>query len=330
MGESCLTLFGKRSRLGKRLCSVICAWMIGTCFGECVCLGQPETYLSPSALAIDGRSARLYIAAATAGKILVWDTSSRRVVQEIAVGLAPRAIALSRNGQELYVTSALPSGAVLIVDTGTGEVKNRVPVGHTPVAVALSSDGRILYVANQFDNSVSVVDLQSRKQTETIDVLREPVGLALTPAGDAVFVINRLPVGAANGTYLASALSVIDTAEAKVTQTIELPDGATNLQGITLSPDGQYAYVAHVLARYKFPVTFLERAWVNTNALSVIHVPDRKFINTVLLDDSKRGAADPYAVACTAIHAMMSPVWWRSGVQPLTFMTVGPHRSLMC
>jgi len=72
-----------------------------------------------------------------------------------------------------------------------------------------------------------------------------------------------------------------------------------NLRGITISPDGRNAYVTHVLARYQFPVTYLEKGWVNTNAMTIIDVPERKFVNTVLLDDVDLGAANPYGVACT-------------------------------
>jgi hypothetical protein len=69
--------------------------------------------------------------------------------------------------------------------------------------------------------------------------------------------------------------------------------------GMALSPDGRYAYVTHILGRYQFPVTYLERTWVNTNAMTVIDVPTQRFVNTVLLDDPEQGAADPHGVVCT-------------------------------
>jgi len=265
-----------------------------------LCYAASPSYLSPGSVVGDTRLGRLYIAATTAAQILVWDTSSCRVIQRIPVAPQPQGLALSGDGRELYVTSAVSAGEVLIVDTHRARVRQRVSVGHTPSALALSPDGRMLYVCNQFDNTVSVIDLAQGRCIQTIAVLREPVGLAMTPAGDAVFVVNRLPVGAADGVYLAAAVSVIDTQDTRVVQSIELPDGATNVLGIAIAPDGHYAYVTHVMARYQFPVTFLEKSWVNTNALSVLNVPQRRFVNTVLLDDSQRGAADPHAVVCTA------------------------------
>ncbi|MCP4643605.1 MAG: cell surface protein, partial [bacterium] len=67
-----------------------------------------------------------------------------------------------------------------------------------------------------------------------------------------------------------------------------------------ISPDGKYAYIAHILGRYQLPTTQLERGWMNTNALSIINVAEKKLVNTVLLDDVDLGAANPWAVTCTA------------------------------
>ena len=38
---------------------------------------------------------------------------------------------------------------------------------------------------------------------------------------------------------------------------------------------------------------------MNTNALAVLDANSNKFVNTVLLDDTDLGAANPYGVACT-------------------------------
>ena len=67
------------------------------------------------------------------------------------------------------------------------------------------------------------------------------------------------------------------------------------MRGICVSPDGKYAYVVHILARYQMPTTQLERGWMNTNAMSIIDVAAKKLINTVLLDDIDLGAANPGA-----------------------------------
>lgn len=69
---------------------------------------------------------------------------------------------------------------------------------------------------------------------------------------------------------------------------------------VAISPDGQYAYVPHLLARYQLPTTQLERGWVNTNALTIIDLSTGKILATVLLDDVDQGAANPWAVCVSA------------------------------
>jgi cytochrome c peroxidase len=72
------------------------------------------------------------------------------------------------------------------------------------------------------------------------------------------------------------------------------------LQDIRVSPDGKYAVVTHTLARYALPATQLDRGWMHTNAKTIIALDRLEILNTVLLDDVDRGAANPWGVAWSA------------------------------
>jgi len=264
------------------------------------CLAKRGDYLSPISVVADCDGKVLYVAEATADQVAVFDIMSGKVTKAISVGENPAGLAISADGRELYVTCAVPAGKVQLIDVRGGRVSDNIAVGHTPVSVVAGPDGKMLFVCNQFNNNIGVIDLGSKKQTATITVTREPVAAAITPDGKFLFVANHLPAGAADADYVASVVSVIEISAKKVITNIELPDGSVNLRGITISPDGKNAYVTHILARYQFPVTYLERGWVNTNAMTIIDVPGRKFVNTVLVDDVDLGAANPYSVACTA------------------------------
>jgi YVTN family beta-propeller protein len=234
------------------------------------------------------------------GRIAVFDVAAGRVARSCPLPSRPSGLALSRDGARLYVTCGGVRGTVEVLDPRTGENAATLRAGHTPTAPVLSPDGRTLYVCNRFDNDVSVIDLASGAELARIPVLREPAAAAVTPDGKTLFVANHLPAGPAYAGYAAAAVSVIDTAARKVAATIQLANGSTSLRGVCVSPDGKHAYVAHGLARWQLPTTQLERGWMNTNALSVIDVAGRKLVNTVLLDKVDRGAADPWAVECTA------------------------------
>jgi YVTN family beta-propeller protein len=257
-------------------------------------------YLSALAVVAGRGGKRLYVAEFTAGQVAVFDAATGAVTDVIAVPDQPSGIAISPDGSRLYVTGAAPVGKVHVIDVAKGKVVRSVPVGHTPAAAVVSPDGGVLYVCNRFNDNVSVVELRKKKQVATIPVTREPVAAAITPDGKLLFVANLLPAGAADGDYAAAVVNIVETTARRAVQSIALPNGSTGLRGICISPDGGHAYVTHILARYQLPTTQLDRGWMNTNALSIIDVSERKLLNTVLLDDVDLGAANPWAVACTA------------------------------
>lgn len=257
-------------------------------------------FISPLALATDSGGTVLYIAEHTARQVVVFDIAAGKVAKAYPLPDQPTGLAVAPDGARLYVTGASPLGKVYVIDLNKAKIVRRISAGHTPNAPVVSPDGRTLYVCNRFNNSVSVINIKSGRQAATIDVVREPVAAAITPDGKLLFVANLLPAGRADQDYAAAAVSVIDTTTNSVAAQVQLPNGSMALRGVCISPDGRHVYVTHVLARYQLPTTQLERGWMNTNALSVIDATEKKLINTVLLDDVDLGAANPWAVACTA------------------------------
>ena len=262
-------------------------------------LAGEVAYLSPSAVVADRTATTLYVAECTASQVAAVDLATGHVKRKYPLPQPPGGLAISPDGARLYVTGAAPAGKVYVIDLGAGSVLNEIAVGHTPVSPVASSDSRFLYVCNRFSNTVSVIDLKSGKQDSVIRVLREPVDAALSPDGMRLVVANLLPVGPANVDYVSARVSIIDTARRKVLWHVALPTGSTNVQGLCLSPDGRYAYAVHIRGHYRLATIQLDRGWMNVNVLSVIDVARRSLVKTVVLDDSHRGAANPWDVACT-------------------------------
>lgn len=265
-----------------------------------VTAGAKPEYLSPVALAIDKDGKTLYVAESTASQVAIIDIASGKVSKNVSVSGEPTGIALAADGSTMYVTIAGPDTVVDFVKLPKGKVTDSVDVGHTAVAPVLNPDGKLLYICNRFDNNVGIIDLAAKKQIATIPVSREPIAMTITPDGKFLFVASHLISGAADGEYAAALVSVVDTAARKVVADIKLPNGSSSLRGICISPDSRHVYVTHTLSRYQLPTTQLERGWMNTSALSIIDVAEKKLINTVLLDDVDLGAANPWGVACTA------------------------------
>ncbi|MBN2130165.1 MAG: hypothetical protein JW741_11745 [Sedimentisphaerales bacterium] len=260
---------------------------------------EQQECFSPRVLVVDEQAERLYVAAATSPRLLVVDLTAKKVTGEIALPEAAGGLALSARASQLYVAAGTAGGKVYTADVTTGRVEPVANVGHTPMSPVASKDGKWLYVCNRYSNSVSVVDLSAARVSETIEVIREPVAAGLTADGKTLVVANHLPAGPADVDEMAAAVSIIETTTNRVNATVPLPNGSTGLQGLCLSHDGRYVYVTHILARHHLPTTQIERGWINTNALSIIDVEGKQWLNTVLLDDVDRGAANPWGVACT-------------------------------
>ena len=262
-------------------------------------LAAASEALSPAALAVSSDGSTLYIAERTARQVAVFDIGAKTVSTTIPMPAEPTGLALSPDGRTLYVTCAAPQGTLCLVSTESQKVVRKIEVGYGAQSPVVLPNGKRAYVCNRFENDISVIDLKSNKEIGRVPVGREPSAAAVTPDGALLFVTQHIPDVPSDRDVVAASVRVIHTQGLQVVAEIALPNGSMALKDVCISPDGRYAFVTHVLARFHMPTTQLERGWVNTNALSIIDVTEHKLVNTVLVDDIDRGAANPWGVDCT-------------------------------
>lgn len=259
-------------------------------------------YISPEYIAVSadrmsvfvtgGTSARIINASLDGAAVRQWKVESKSA----KVSVNPTGIAVAKDGS-VFVTAGVQAGE-LQKFKNDGTFVGAAAVGHSPCSPVISCDGKTAYVMNRFLAKVSVVDTQTMKVTDTISVLREPFCAALGAGDKFLFVANMLPYCKATDDVVAATISVIDT-KTKAVKNILLPNGSTGVRGMGKSPDGKNIYITHTMGRYQLPTTQLERGWMNTAAMSVFDGESGEYINTVLLDDSDRGAANPWGVCVT-------------------------------
>jgi len=257
-------------------------------------------YRSPEFLALSADGARVYATAATGARIYQVTLADGTLRDwTVARGGKPcNPTGLAAQGGFVYVTSGVADGELQKYREDGSFVK-AVAVGHSPCAPVVSADGRTVWVANRFAARLSEIDAETMTVKGTVPMLREPFAAALGAGGRLLFVANMLPYCAATNDVVAAAVSVVDTTTRAVRH-ILLPNGSTGVRGVGAAPDGRYVYVTHTMGRYQLPTTQLERGWMNTAALSVFDGATGNYVNTVLLDDVDRGAANPWGVAVTA------------------------------
>ncbi|MDH3981498.1 MAG: hypothetical protein OES84_01210 [Kiritimatiellaceae bacterium] len=252
-----------------------------------------QTYLSPCDIDLSLDRKMLHLTATTGKQVLNFDLSARKLSGSTALPGEPTGLTQSADGTMLLVSGGGHNGRIWKL--ADGEITGEIMTGHTPVAPVLSPDGKTLYVCNRFDDDVSFIDLNTGETQARVAVLREPIAADITPDGKMLFVANHIPDGRADVDYVASKISAINTQTKKVT-TIPLVNGAEGVRGVKVSPDGEYVFATHLMARFLVPTTQLERGWISTDALSVIRVEDQALQYTVLLDNIDQGFSSPWAI----------------------------------
>lgn len=148
---------------------------------------------------------------------------------------ASGSVALSRDDAFLYVVDA-DNGVLSVVATAQGEKVGEVKVGRGPERVVVGPDDTI-YVSNRAERSVSVIRRGDWNEAARIPVGVEPMGMAVAPGGDTLYVVNSTALDSTeHGTLMA-----VDTRS--LTVRWELPVG-DEPRGIALVDGGKRALVS--------------------------------------------------------------------------------------
>jgi gliding motility-associated-like protein len=191
---------------------------------------------------------------------------SNMVTATIPVGVQPAGIALSPDGNTVYVTN-FSDNTVSVINAKTNKVIATIPVGNGPWGMAVSPDDSHVYVTNNEANTVSVITTATNTVSATIPVGSVPQGICINPGGSFIYVAN------AN-----SSVSVINTQTNQVVATISLSLNPTSL---CISPDGSRLYV----------LDGLSAVGASTGDISVINTATNTVLSTITVAKLSTGIA---------------------------------------
>lgn len=258
-----------------------------------------RSYLAPVELLLSPDEGTAYIAHQAGKRVDILTLASGALKASVAMPDEPTGMALSADGGTLYVTcfsGRKPYGVVVVVRTASAAVTGRFAAGHSPRSPLLSPDQGRLYVLSQFGGRVLILDPASGKSLGALAVPGELHGGALTPDGGTLVVPQLVPAMSNALAENQALVHVIDIKAGKVAASLAPANGSQSLRNVALSTDGRYAYIPHVMSRWQVPSTTLLNGWMNSNALSVFDIKERKWLNTLLLDDVNRGAGNPWDI----------------------------------
>jgi YVTN family beta-propeller protein len=186
----------------------------------------------PHGLAFAG--GKLYFTAEANRKIARYDPGSARIDWEFETGQNGTHMVLPARDLRTIFTSNIGSDSVSAIEQRPDGAWTQtvIPVGKGPEGIELSADGREVWSAHSRDGGVSIIDVATRKVTQTINVgTKRSNRIKLTPDGKFA-LISDLEAGD---------LIVLDAVARKEIKRLSL---GKQPEGILIAPDGSRAFVA--------------------------------------------------------------------------------------
>ena len=254
-----------------------------------------DRIVAPEIVRIASESNTLWITDRAGKKIWMVDRTNGKALGKQTLPSAINDLRVDVKGR-LWAVCDGQNGHLCELNPTNLKVLSDTPLGYSPSSLAFNEKTGTLWITHRFNNELWEINPVTKEILSCISVGREPVGVISFHGGDYMLVVNNLPAMAATGYPVAAHVDVIDVARKTIVKSIQLTNGATDVRGVAISPDGKYAYVTHLVGRYQLPTNQVDRGWMSTNALSVINLSGLSLETTFLLDTPQRGAANPSTI----------------------------------
>jgi len=173
---------------------------------------------------------RLYVSMPAVNQVAVIDVPSWTVIANVDAGVNPSRVVLQHDGRYLWVGNdgASHGSGVTVIDTATNKAVRRIDTGPGHHEIALNDDDTFAFVISN-GAALSVIDVRKLELVKQISTGTQPVALAYSSLGKAVYVGNE-----GDGS-----IAAIGGPNHDVLARLQVERG---LRSIRISPDGRYAF----------------------------------------------------------------------------------------
>ncbi len=205
----------------------------------------------------------IYVANSFSNNVTPVDGVTDTALADIAGGLIPQEVSASPNGDTIYVSN-LDSNDIIVIDPRYKTVKDRIPVSCSPSSIAMMPSGAEALAVCRTSGQIVRIDLAQRRQTATLSV-SFPHSVAINPAAGIAYISRSM---------FSSYVDVISLATFSRIASITV---GRSPQGLAVSPDGKYLYVANF----------------GGGAISVIDTSTNKVISSISIGSPRNIAVSP-------------------------------------
>jgi YVTN family beta-propeller protein len=154
----------------------------------------------PGDMALQPDGSRLYVSltnaipglpqTALSGKVAVIDTAKNRVTSSLRVGNHPQSLAISPDGQRLYVAHSDPTSRQIDIIKLHGQAREGGLIGGYSAAAAVSPDGKRLYILSSEFNLLLALDTTNSQVLAATPPANQPYALATSPDGHRLYLFD--------------------------------------------------------------------------------------------------------------------------------------------
>jgi len=161
-------------------------------------LGKPwPEKIGPAGLVVDDKRNRMYVVTREDHQLYVVDLKTKKILGTYPIDAEGYACKIGPGNKELFI-SCWGCDKLLTFDLEKMIWKTPIPVGDNPNEMLITPNGKYIFVCNANDNTVSVIDMKTRKVIETLDTAlfpESPSGsttnsLAYDPSKKILYVAN--------------------------------------------------------------------------------------------------------------------------------------------
>ena len=190
--------------------------------------GKP---LRPHQPTWDPHTGMLYVTTELSQSIAIIDPKTLKIVGSIPTGQdESHMMALAHDGAHAYTANVGP-GTVSVLDMKGRKLVKVIPVSGNVQRISISNDDKLVFTSDQTKPELVVIDTATNSIKSRVTLPGKGYGSALTHDGRYLL----LCIGSTKQ------VAVIDLAAMKVTHTIDLPIGPTEL---LVDPDGHTAFAS--------------------------------------------------------------------------------------
>jgi YVTN family beta-propeller protein len=135
-----------------------------------------------------------YVSNGGSNTVTVLDLVYMRQDRTLQVGTQPTGLAVNPKRNEVYVVNTgtpAGNGSVSVIDTTSNSIVATIPVHKLPYSIDVDAEGHRAYVANSGSNTVSVIDLDARREVAVAGTGEKPGLARISPDMRSLVVTNR-------------------------------------------------------------------------------------------------------------------------------------------